>query len=47
MAKFEVTFKDIFTNDNEEECYEELLQYLASCVRQEDVTAFNFREIKE
>lgn len=46
MKKFEVSFKDIFIEcDSEEDAYEQLLCYLHEVVRNEDVTAFNFKEV--
>ncbi len=47
MKTFEVSFEDNFKAENEEECYEELLQYLKDCVRNSDVTAFKFKEVEK
>lgn len=45
--KFEITFKDVFENvESEEQAYDILLDYLNECVKYEDITAFNFKEIK-
>ena len=45
-VKFEVTYKDIIEADNEEEAYQHLLAYLEEVTRMEDVTAFDFKEVK-
>lgn len=42
--KFVVTFKIWIEVDNEEEAYDELLVYLADCVKYQDVTGFDFKE---
>jgi hypothetical protein len=51
MAKeVEVSFKAVWMFDDnatEEYMYEVLLEYLHDCVKTEDVTAFNFEEIKD
>lgn len=47
MKKYRVTFKDVFEVENEDEAYDVLLDYLAEIVRYGDVTAFDFKEIKE
>ena len=48
MAKYRVTFEDVFENcESEEQAYDALLEYLAQVVRFEDVTAFRFEEVKE
>jgi hypothetical protein len=44
--RFKVTFEDIFDGvESEEQAYDILLDYLNDCVKDEDVTAFNFVEI--
>lgn len=53
--KYKVTFEDLFyipdgfdpKEDSEEFVYEALLDYLNECVRNGDVTAFKFEEVKE
>ena len=47
MKKYKVTFTDVFEAEAEEDCYEQLFEYLRSVLYYEDVTAFNFEEIKE
>jgi hypothetical protein len=51
MAKqVEVSFKDVWMfedNATEEYMYQILLEYLSDCVRHEDVTAFDFVEVKK
>ena len=47
MKKFLVTFKDEFSAETEEDAYDQLLKYMAECVRNDDVVAFNFKEIKK
>lgn len=45
--KYKITFEDIFEGvESEEQAYDVLLDYLKDCVKNEDVTAFNFEEIK-
>jgi hypothetical protein len=47
MKKFKVTFEDIFDGvESEEQAYDVLLDYLNDCVKHEDVTAFNFEELR-
>lgn len=46
MPKFEITFKDVIEVENEEEAIDAFIQYLADCVRFEDVSVFNFYELK-
>lgn len=46
--RFSVLFADVFENcESEEQAYDALLEYLAECVRYEDVTGFDFIELKE
>jgi hypothetical protein len=47
MAKFQISFIDELEAESEEQAIEWLFQYLNDCVRHEDVSAFNFNEIKE
>ena len=44
---WEITFKDSIEADTEEMAYNKLLEYLANCVHNGDVTAFNFYKEKE
>ena len=43
--KFKVTFYDEFECESIEDCYDELLKVLQSCVTNKDVTTFDFEEI--
>jgi len=43
---FKITYKDEWECQNEEHAYETLLDYLKRCVENQDVTAFEFKEIK-
>ena len=46
--KYKITFEDIFDNlESEEQAYDVLLDYLNQCVKNEDVTAFEFEEVEE
>ena len=47
QMKVEVTFKDVFDVKNEDELYEAVLEYLLYVVKYQDLTAFNFGEVKE
>ncbi len=50
MKLIEVSFRDVWQFDDnvsEEYMYEILLEYLANCVRYEDVTAFDFTEVND
>jgi hypothetical protein len=47
MPKFEVCFRDEIEVENEEEAVDALIQYLSDCVRFQDVSVFNFYELKE
>jgi hypothetical protein len=47
MKKYKVTFIDITEAENEEDAYARLIEYLRGVVRYEDVTAFDFEEVKE
>jgi len=44
MKTYNVTFDLSIEAINEEDAYEELLIYLADCVRYADVTGFDFKE---
>jgi hypothetical protein len=43
--KFEISFRDIVEGNSEEEVYEDLLRYLAECVKNQDVSVFNYEYI--
>jgi hypothetical protein len=46
--KFKITFTDVIDKvENEEHAYEILLNYLNECVGFRDVSAFDFKEVKE
>ena len=47
MKKYKITFTDEFECLNEEHSYETLLNYLKECVQNEDVTAFEFKEVNQ
>lgn len=47
MKRFEITFVDEFECDDEHDAVDQLINYLRECVNHEDVTAFDFRELKE
>jgi hypothetical protein len=47
MPKFEITFKDVIDAESEEEAIAWLFQYLTECVNDDDVSVFNFYELKE
>ena len=47
MKKFKVTFTDEIEAKTEEDAYKILVNYLQDCGKFEDVTAFNFKEIKK
>jgi len=44
--KFKVTFVNEFECENTEDCCDELIEFLNSCVINGDVTPFNFVELK-
>lgn len=46
MPKFEITYKDVIEAENEEQAIEWLFIYLADCLRDDDVSVFNFFELK-
>jgi hypothetical protein len=43
---FTVSFFDTFEAESEHDVYEYLLEYLNSCVRNEDVEGFEIEEVK-
>ena len=47
MPKFEITYRDEIEAESEEQAIEWLFIYLADCLRDEDVSVFNFYELKE
>ena len=46
IMKFKVTFVNEFECENTEDCCDELIEFLNSCVINGDVTPFNFVELK-
>ena len=47
MALYEITFRDEIEVDNVEDAYDHFLKYLAECVHNNDVTAFQFSDISK
>jgi|LakMenEpi03Aug12_release.lakeMendotaPanAssembly.Ray.scaffolds.fasta_scaffold6816218_2 hypothetical protein len=47
MKKFKITFVDEIEARSEEDAYAMMVEYLKDCGRFEDVSAFNFKEIKK
>jgi hypothetical protein len=47
MKKWIVTYTDEIEADTEEQAYQHILAYLEECVRYDDVTAFDFKEVKQ
>ena len=45
--KFKVTFEDVIEAETEERAYDEMIKYCFDVHNNEDVTAFNFEEVKE
>lgn len=45
-SKYMISFKDVFEASDENEAIEQFLNYLDECVRQRDVTAFDFKKSK-
>lgn len=45
MKTFTVEFYDTFEAKNEKEVYKLLLEYLATCVKYQDVEGFTFEEV--
>tara|TARA_Y100000033_G_scaffold13450_1_gene12440 strand:- start:566 stop:712 length:147 start_codon:yes stop_codon:yes gene_type:complete len=45
--KFKVTFEDVIEAETEEQAYDEMIKYCFDVHNNEDVTAFNFEEVKE
>ena len=46
MKTYKITFYEEVTAETEEQCYEELLRYLRDCVENEDVSGFEFVNLK-
>jgi hypothetical protein len=47
MKKYKITFVDETYAENEEDAYDRLIEYLRGVVKYQDVTAFDFKEIKK
>ena len=47
MSKFEIVFRDEVEHESIEECYNTFLKYLADCVRDGDISAFQVYQLKE
>jgi hypothetical protein len=47
MAFYEVTFRDEIEVDSEEEAYDHFLKFLAECVHNNDVSTFQFFELRK
>ena len=47
MKIYKVTFQEFFFANTEEEAYDELIEYLRDVVKYQDVTAFDFTEVKK
>jgi len=45
--KAKVTFENTFDAENEDELYDSVLEYLLYVVKYQDLTAFNFEEVRE
>jgi len=45
--KIKVTFEDIFNAENKDELYDAVIEYLLYVVKYQDLTDFNFEEVKE
>jgi len=45
--KYKITFEDIIEADSEEEAYDKMVEYCGDVYETEDVTAFNFEELRE
>tara|TARA_R110000796_G_C14230516_1_gene395910 strand:+ start:328 stop:513 length:186 start_codon:yes stop_codon:yes gene_type:complete len=45
--KIKVTFEDIIEVEDEEQAYDLMIEYCHEIAKNEDVTAFNFEEVKE
>src|ERR1017187_674346 len=45
-SNYIISFKDVFEASDENEAIEQFFNYLDECVRQRDVTAFDFRKSK-
>jgi hypothetical protein len=47
QMKIKVTFEDIIEVKDEEQAYDLMIEYCHEIAKNEDVTAFNFEEVKE
>ena len=47
LMKIKVTFEDIFNAENKDELYDAVIEYLLYVVKYQDLTDFNFEEVKE
>ena len=47
QMKAKVTFENTFDAENEDELYDSVLEYLLYVVKYQDLTAFNFEEVRE
>lgn len=47
MKRFEIVFRDEVEHESMDECIEAFMDYLADCVRDGDVSAFQFYTLKE
>ena len=47
MKKYKVTFVDEIEAENLEEAYYQLRLYLSKCQHDDDISAFEFEEIKD
>lgn len=47
MKRYEIVFRDEVEHENIHECYDKFLEYLGECVRCNDVSAFQFFELRE
>ena len=45
-SNYIISFKDVFEASDENEAIDQFLNYLDECVRQRDVTAFDFKKSK-
>jgi len=45
--KFEIVFRDEVEHESLDECIDEFIEYLTECIRNGDVSAFQFYELKE
>ena len=47
QMKIKVTFEDIFNAENKDELYDAVIEYLLYVVKYQDLTDFNFEEVKK